>query len=45
MKPTEICFRDECRVENWRKSVIREPLPKELVSEAWNASVGCSFER
>jgi len=40
MKPTEICLRFECRVENWRRRVMSEPLPKELVREAWKASVG-----
>ena len=40
MKPTEICFRSEWRDENWRRREIREPLPKELVMDAWNASVG-----
>ena len=45
MKPTEICLRAEWREENWRRSWIKEPLPKELVMEAWKASVGYSFER
>ena len=44
MKPTEICFRLECKEENWRSKVIREPLPKEFVSDAWNASVGYSVD-
>lgn len=25
--------------------LIREPLPKEFVMEAWKARVGCDFER
>lgn len=45
MKPTDICLRSECREENWRRSWIREPLPKEFVIEAWKARVGKSFER
>ena len=34
MKPTEICFRFECREENCRSNVIKEPLPKEFVNDA-----------
>ena len=45
IKPTEICLRAEWRDENWRRSWIREPLPKELVMEAWKARVGYSLER
>jgi len=44
MNPTEICFLLEWREENWRRRVMREPLPKEFVSEAWKASVGYSDE-
>jgi hypothetical protein len=44
MKPTEICFLDEWRVENCRNNVISDPLPKELVSDAWKARVGCSCD-
>lgn len=44
MRPTDICFRSECSALNCRKSWIKEPLPKEFVIEAWNASVGYSFE-
>lgn len=45
IRPTEICFRSECREENWRRSWIREPFPKELLMLAWNARVGYSLER
>ena len=45
MKPTEICFLSEWRTENWRRSWIREPLPKELLMEAWKAMVGAERER
>lgn len=45
MKPTEICFREEWRVENCRSRVMREPLPKEFVMDAWNASVGYSLDK
>jgi len=45
MKPTEICLRDECRAENWRRSEIRDPFPNELLIEAWNARVGYSLPR
>ena len=38
-------MRAEWRMENWRRRVIREPLPKLLVMLAWKASVGYSFER
>ena len=44
MKPTEICFRLECRDENCRSKVIRDPLPKEFVREAWNPRVGYSMD-
>ena len=44
MKPTEICFRELCREENWRRSEMSVPLPNELVKEAWKASVGYSRE-
>ena len=40
MKPTEICFLSECSCENWRRSWMSEPLPKEWFGEAWKASVG-----
>src|SRR5436190_12990685 len=40
MNPTEICFLSEWSWANWRKSWIREPLPKEWFGEAWNAIVG-----
>lgn len=40
MNPTEICFLSEWREENWRRSEMREPLPKEFVIDAWNARVG-----
>lgn len=40
IKPIEICLRFECRVENCRRRVIRDPLPNEFVSEAWKARVG-----
>jgi hypothetical protein len=29
---------------NCRSRAIKDPLPKELVMEAWKANVGCSFE-
>jgi len=44
IKPTEICFRLECNEENCRSKVIKEPLPKEFVSDAWKASVGYSVD-
>ncbi len=34
MNPTEICFLEECSVENCRSKVIKEPLPNEFVIEA-----------
>lgn len=40
MNPTEICLREAWREENWRRSEMSEPLPKEFVMEAWNARVG-----
>ena len=40
MNPTEICFLEAFRVENWRRRVIKLPLPKEFVMEAWKARVG-----
>lgn len=40
MKPTLICFLFECSEENWRRSWIIDPLPKEFVMEAWKARVG-----
>ena len=40
IKPTETCLRSEWREENWRRREMREPLPKEFVMDAWNASVG-----
>jgi len=45
IRPTEICFLSLWRVENCRRSWIREPLPKELVIEAWKARVGYDLER
>lgn len=45
MKPTEICFREEWREENWRRREMSEPLPKEFVIDAWKARVGYSRER
>lgn len=45
MKPTEICLRLAWRAENWRRSEIRVPLPKELVRLAWKARVGYSWDR
>lgn len=44
MKPTEICRLSECSAENCRRREIKDPLPKELLMEAWKASVGYSFE-
>lgn len=40
IKPTEICFLSEWRDENWRRSEMRDPFPKEFVIDAWNARVG-----
>lgn len=45
MKPTEICFLSEWRTENWRSSWMSEPLPNELLIEAWNAIVGADSDR
>ena len=45
MKPTETCFLSEWRIANWRNNAIKEPLPKEFVIDAWNAKVGCSFDK
>lgn len=45
MNPTWICFRSECSEENCLRSWIKDPLPKELLMEAWNASVGYSLDR
>jgi hypothetical protein len=45
IRPTEICLREACRVENWRRREMSVPLPKELVREAWKARVGCVLER
>lgn len=45
MKPTEICFLSEWRTENWRSSWMRDPLPNELLIEAWNAIVGAESDR
>ena len=42
MKHTEICFREECKEENWRRREMRVPLPKLLVRLAWKARVGYS---
>lgn len=44
MKPTDICLWLEWREENWRRSWISDPLPNEFVMDAWNASVGYSFD-
>lgn len=38
--PTLICFLSEWSCENWRRSWMREPLPKEWFGEAWKAMVG-----
>ena len=45
MKPTEICFLSECSFANWRSRLISAPLPNGLVIDAWNATVGASFDR
>lgn len=45
INPTDICFRSECRLENCRKRVIKDPLPNEFVMLAWKANVGYSFDR
>lgn len=45
INPTEICFLSVCSCENCLRSCIREPFPKELVIDAWNAKVGRSLER
>jgi hypothetical protein len=45
IKPTEICLRSEWREENWRRRAISDPLPKELLMDAWKANVGNSAER
>ena len=45
MKPTEICFLSEKSVENWRRSWMSEPLPNELLMDAWKAMVGWYCER
>jgi hypothetical protein len=34
IRPTEICLRAECSVENCRNNVIKEPFPKEFVIDA-----------
>jgi len=34
IKPTETCFRFEWSIANGRNSAIRDPLPKEFVSDA-----------
>ena len=34
IKPTDICLRSEWSEENWRRSWIRDPFPKELVIDA-----------
>ena len=43
-RPTESWRRCEWRALNWRRVVIRVPLPKEFVREAWKARVGCCLE-
>jgi hypothetical protein len=40
IKPTDTCFRSECRDENCRRRAMSEPFPNELVIEAWKARVG-----
>lgn len=45
MNPTEICLRSECKEENCLNNWIKEPLPKEFVMDAWNASVGRDFDK
>lgn len=45
INPTEICLRSECNDENCRNKLIKLPLPKELVIEAWNAIVGYDFDK
>jgi hypothetical protein len=45
MRPTEICFLSECKTENCRRSWIRDPLPNELLIDAWKAIVGAERER
>ena len=45
MKPTEMYFLSERKRASWRSRLSRLPLPKGLVMEAWNASVGYSADR
>ena len=41
----EISFRSlVCRLENWRRRLIRDPFPKDLFMEAWNARHGYSLD-
>ena len=44
INPTEICFLFECKEENCRSKVIKDPLPNEFVKDAWNANVGYSVD-
>lgn len=44
INPTDTCLRSECRAENWRRSWIKDPLPNELLMEAWKARVGWSLD-
>lgn len=45
IKPTEICFLSEWRLENCLRSAMSDPFPNELVILAWKARVGYSLER
>lgn len=31
-------------MENCRRRLIKDPFPKDLLMEAWNARQGCSFD-
>lgn len=43
--PMEISFLSLAwRVENCRIRLIKDPFPKDLLMEAWNARQGCSFD-
>ena len=43
--PMEISFLSLAwRVENCRRRLIKDPFPKDLLMEAWNARQGCSFD-
>ncbi len=45
INPTLICFRSLCSLPNCRKSWMRAPLPNGFVRLAWNAKVGCSWDK